>query len=134
MAQSTCGAASFWVSFIVAAASGVAVEIGVGAMGHRREAWDSVAYWSFGLPLMVLVALVCGFVARRKAVPIGYAPFGAQLVTMVVKTGAGSMLPLGVIFMAILGLSGVAAAFGGGWIGRTILGPAGGRIGGGTGQ
>ena len=81
-------------------------------------------YWSLGVPLMLLVTLVCGFIARRKPAVLGYAPFAAQLVTMIVKTGGGSMRPLGVAFMGVLGLSGVAAAFVGGVVRRWTLGPA----------
>ena len=62
---------------------------------------------------MIAGALICGFVARRSRsrVGIGYAPFLSQLITMVVRTGGGSMLPLGIILIGIIGLSGVSAAF-----------------------
>lgn len=114
------GEALFWSAFVAAAAVGVAVETVL--TGNRREAWDSPSYWSAGLPLMILGALVCGFFARRKQVLIGYAPFLGQLLAMLVKTGAGSMLPLGIIFMGALGLSGVAAAFAGAFLGKWVFG------------
>lgn len=40
-------------------------------------------------------AFICGLFARRASVRIGYAPFLGQLITMVVRTGGGSLLPLG---------------------------------------
>ncbi len=112
---------AFWLSFATAIAVGVVVEIAIGKMGSRREAWDSPSYWSIGLPAMILGALICGFFARRKRALIGYAPFLGQLLTMIAKTGAGSMLPLGVIFMGIFGLSGVAAAFVGAFLGKWVF-------------
>lgn len=128
MAKPSSGGPVFLFSFAAAVAVGVAVEIGIGQIGHRREAWDSGSYWSLGLPLMILATLVCGFSARQRTVLIGYAPFAAQLLTMLVKTGAGSMLPLGVILMGVLGLSGVVAAFLGGLLGKWAFGlPTSGR-------
>ena len=70
-------------------------------------------------------ALVCGFLARRSRVIIGYAPFLGQLLTMVVRTGGGSMLPLGIIFSGFIGLSGVAAAFAGAYLGKRVMGETG---------
>jgi hypothetical protein len=122
MAPRTRPSATFWLCFAVAAASGAAAEIGIGLATHRREAWDTGVYWSMGVPLMVLTALVCGFAARERPAVIGYAPFVAQLVALVVRTGGGSMLPLGIALMAVIGLSGVAAAFLGGRLGRAVLG------------
>jgi len=94
----------------MAASAGMAVELAIALVDHQREAWDSSDYWTLGIPAMVLAALICGFFARRNWVRIGYAPFLGQLVTMTIRAGIGSMLPLGVIFMGILGLSGALAA------------------------
>src|ERR1700751_5230418 len=109
----------FWCA--VSGAVGVAVEIIVSQAGHRREAWDSPYYWTFGVPALILGALVSGFVARRNRLAIGYAPFLGQLITMVIRTGGGSMLPLGIIFMGIIGLSGVLATFVGAALGNRVL-------------
>jgi len=79
-------------------------------------------YWTFGVPSMIAGALICSFLARRSRVTIGYAPFLGQLITMVVRTGGGSMLPLGVIFSGFIGLTGVAAAFAGASLGKKVIG------------
>jgi hypothetical protein len=118
------GGPAFGLCFVTAIAAGVMVELTIGKMGNRREAWDSPSYWSIGLPLMILAALVCGFFARRRRTLLGYAPFLGQLLMMILRTGSGSMLPLGVIFMGIVGLSGVAAAFVGALLGKWALGQA----------
>ena len=98
------------------------MEIIISQVGQRRESWDSPYYWTFGVPAMAVGALICGFLARRSRVSIGYAPFLGQLITMVVRTGGGSMLPLGVVFSGFIGLSGVAAAFAGAFLGKRVLG------------
>ncbi len=108
--------------FAISAAAGVAVEIIISLVGRRREAWDSQYYWTFGVPVMILSAFICGLFARRAPVRIGYAPFLGQLVTMVARTGGGPMLPLGIILMGIIGLSGVLAAFVGAAVGKRLLG------------
>jgi hypothetical protein len=109
----------FWV--VVAALIGVAVEGLLAHAAHRRESWDSPYYFRYGLPALVLAALVCGLFARRARLAIGYAPFFGQLLAMVVRMGAGSMLPLGVVMTAIVGLSGVLAASVGIGLGRRVL-------------
>jgi len=92
--------AGTWVWFVIAAAVGGAVEIALSVTARRREAWDSEYYWIFGVPAMILAAFICGLFARRGPVRIGYAPFLGQLITMVVRTGGGSLLPLGIILKA----------------------------------
>ena len=121
--RSTGSGAWFW--FAISASVGVAVEIIISEIGQRRESWDSPYYWTFGVPAMIVGALVCGFLARRSRVSIGYAPFLGQLLTMVIRTGGGSMLPLGIVFSGFIGLSGVAAAFAGASLGKRVLGDTG---------
>ena len=124
MASSRSTGLVAWKWFAISASVGVAVEIIISQIGQRRESWDSPYYWTFGVPAMIAGALVCGFLALRSRVIIGYAPFLGQLITMVVRTDGGSMLPLGVIFSGFIGLSGVAAAFAGASLGKKVMGDA----------
>src|SRR2546422_11453990 len=124
MATSGSTGSVSWFWFAISVSVGVAVEIIISEMGQRRESWDSPYYWTFGVPAMIAGALICGFLARRSRVSIGYAPFIGQLITMVVRTG-GSMLHLGVIFSGFIGLSGVPAAFVGASLGKRELGQTG---------
>lgn len=116
MAQRTI----FWLCIGAAAATGIAVELMIGQIGHRREAWDASAYWSVGLPLMIAAALLFGFLARQLPVAIGYAPFAGQLAAMAAKTGGGGMIIPGLLLLAALGLSGVAAAYAGAFLARRL--------------
>src|SRR2546427_12554861 len=47
---------------------------------------------------MIAGALICGFLARRSRVSIGYAPFLGQLITMVVRSGGIDAAPGSDIF------------------------------------
>src|SRR5256885_3895836 len=125
MATSRSSGSASWFWFAISAAVGVAVEIIISQIGRRRESWDSPYYWTFGVPAMIAGALICGFLARCSRVSVGYAPFLGQLITMVVRTGGGSMLPLGIIFSGFIGLSGVAAAFAGAFLGKRVMGETG---------
>jgi hypothetical protein len=124
MAKTRSTGSVSWFWFAISASVGVAVEIIISQIGQRRESWDSPYYWTFGVPAMIAGALISGFLARRSRVIIGYAPFLGQLIAMVVRTGGGSMLPLGVIFSGIIGLSGVAAASVGASLGKRVMGDA----------
>ena len=91
----------------LAVLAGAAVEVFTSAMGHRREGWDSPYYLTLGFPAMLAASFLIAAATRKYPVRIGYAPFAGQLITMVLRTGGGSMLPLGIIFMGFLGLWGV---------------------------
>ena len=110
-----------WLWVLLAALAGVAVELGIGKLGG--EAWDNDAYWTLGVPGMIVWAGVCGVFAREGGWAVGYAPFAGQLVTMLIETSSDySMLPLGVMLMGAMGLPAVGAAFVGAAVGRRLLG------------
>lgn len=92
----------------------------IGQVGHRREAWDSSSYWSAGLPLMIAAALLFGFLARQAPFAIGYAPFTGQLAVMAARTGGGGMAIPGILLLAALGLTGVAASCAGTFLARRL--------------
>ena len=104
--------------------------VGRGGGGNHHHC-NRAAARIVGLAPLLDVRCACndrgsgGFLARRSRVIIGYAPFLGQLLTMVVRTAGGSMLPLGIIFSGFIGLSGVAAAFAGAFLGKRVLGETG---------
>ena len=109
------------LSAVAAFGVGVAVELRIGKPGG--EAWDSETYWIIGLPLMFAAALAAGALCRRHLWLIGYAPFAGQVLTMLSEgDGDYSLLPVGLILTAIVGLPGVAAAHIGAALGKRLLG------------
>ncbi len=104
------GKTTFGTALACSFAAGFAIELLIGMLAGRREAWDSGMFWVLGYPAMILVAYVFGAAAGVRPVLIGYAPFAGLLVAMLLKTGAGSLLPLGIIMTMFLGLPAVFAA------------------------
>jgi hypothetical protein len=107
---------TWWLWFVLAFLFGVGVEL---LITHRYRhvlpvAWDTNLYWRAGLPALIIAALLFGFLARWRPLPIGYAPFLGQLITMLVRNGFSRDLMPGTGFILLLGLTGVAAAMIGG--------------------
>jgi hypothetical protein len=75
--------------------TGIALELAIHAMTGRREAWDSSQYWSVGLPIAGVVALLLGYLAggRRWIWTLLIVP--AQVTTMMLRNGEiGTLWPL----------------------------------------
>jgi hypothetical protein len=102
---------TFGTALACSFASGFAIELLIGMFAGRREAWDSGMFWVLGYPAMILAAYVFGSAARVRPLLIGYAPFAGLLIAMLLKTGAGPLLPLGIIMMVFLGLPALLAAW-----------------------
>ena len=87
-------------------------------LGGRREAWDHWSYFLVSYPVMTLACGYAGFraVSRPWRWPLLVA--AAQLGVLLVASGAGSLLPLGVIVFLILALPMVVAASIGAWLAR----------------
>jgi hypothetical protein len=107
---------SWWLWFALAFLFGVGVEL---LITHRYRhalpvAWTTDLYWEAGLPALIIAAFLFGFLARWRPLPVGYAPFLGQLITMLVRNGFSVDLLPGTGFILLLGLSGVAAAMIGG--------------------
>ena len=94
--------------------TGVVLELGIGALGGRREAWDSAQYRSVGLPLAAVVSLLLGYASRRRDWVWTVLLVPAQVTTMMVKSGEiGTLWPLAMALAGVLSLPFVAVA----WLG-----------------
>ncbi len=96
--------------FAVALAVGIGTWLAVAHASGKREAWDSAAYFSFGMPTVCVVSMLLGAAEPRRAWRWGVAPLAGQFATMLVTQGIGNLLPLGVIVFAILSIPSVFAA------------------------
>jgi hypothetical protein len=98
-------------TILLAIAIGVALEVGIGAMSGRREAWDSGQYWSVGLPFASVAALLLGYFASGRNWRWAILIVPAQLTAMMVKSGGiGTLWPLMLVLGAVLSLPFVAVA------------------------
>ncbi len=84
----------------------------------RREAWDHWTYFALSYPLMMLAAGYAGFRVPARPGRWPRVLAAGQLVTLLVLSGAGSMLPLGVIVFLVLSLPMLATAWAGARIAR----------------
>ena len=115
--------ATWWIWLVLSFAFGVGVEW---LLTHRFRhpipaAWSTDRYWQAGLPALIIAAFLFGFLARWRPVPIGFAPFLGQMLTMLIRNGFSVDLLPGTGFILLLGLTGVAAAMIGGALRHRIL-------------
>lgn len=73
----------------------------------RNEAWDSPLYWAVAYPLALASSFSLGYFAPERPWRWALTLMLVQPVVMVLMTGGGSMLPLGLALFAILALPGV---------------------------
>jgi len=100
----------------MAIATGIAIELGIEAVGGRGEAWDSEYYWLLGVPIAALVSLLIGFIAERRDWLWAAAIVPSQVVTMMATSGDLGldgliMLPIMALLASVLGAPFVAASF-----------------------
>lgn len=104
----------------IAAVAGVLGWDLVRFLGERREAWDDPRYWLIGYPLMLAAAFVLGlgFPDRpwRWALAIVVAQAVWAVILALATDDAASLLPLGIVTFALLGLPLVVSAYAGQWL------------------
>src|SRR5262245_19805513 len=97
---------------LLCVATGIALELGVHALSGRREAWDSAAYWTIGLPIVVLVSAGFGFLSRERDWLGTVVIVPSQVLTMLVRNAEiGGLWPLTIVLSSILSTPFVVAAF-----------------------
>jgi hypothetical protein len=98
--------------FIVSLLTGIALELGIQLLSGRQEAWDSVLYWRFGLPVAVAISAAMGALSREGAWRWTSVIVPAQVLTMLVQRGEpGGLWPLALAFSLILSAPFVVVAF-----------------------
>ena len=112
------------VTIGIAIATGVALELGIGALSGRREAWDSGLYWTGGLPIAGAVAVLLGALAERRDWLWAFAIVPSQITTMMLRSGEISIIwPLTVALGVVLSTPFAGLAFLGSKLGRLLSRP-----------
>lgn len=98
------------VPYAVTAACGLIVYVAITALAGVNEAWDDGSYYAIGIPLMCIVAFFVG--ARFPARPWRWAASmaGGQMVGALLGGSSLNLLPLALIFMAIISIPQFLAA------------------------
>ena len=109
--------------YVAAFVVGVIVWITVSNATGKREAWDSDAYFSLGMPAVCAASFVLGMIQPLRPWRWGVTPLIGQFLTMLVTQGVGNLLPLGIIVFGALSLPSILTARAGAfvrgkWFGR----------------
>ena len=102
--------------YVIAAASGVSVWVALCAVSGRREAWDSSMYFTLGIPALCIIAACLAFIQPVRPWRWSIIPMFSQAAWMILSQGPGNLLPIGLVFFAILSVPPLVAA----WIGAAI--------------
>ena len=101
---------------------GVGLELGIHALTGRREAWDSGAYWTLGLPAVLAISFGIGVLARGRAWLSTWLIVPAQVLAMMVRSGElGGLWPLAVALSTCLSVPFAGAALLGTHVRRRFL-------------
>ncbi|TAJ97525.1 MAG: hypothetical protein EPO39_19295 [Candidatus Manganitrophaceae bacterium] len=95
---------------------GIATWVVVSTLSGRREAWDSELYFSMGMPTVCATSMILGFFEPKRSWRWGAVPMAGQFFWMLMKQGAGNLLPLGVIVFGLFSLPSIIAARFGAWM------------------
>jgi hypothetical protein len=95
----------------VAALAGAAIWIAISIATGRKEAWDSGAYFAFGIPAVCVVSVVLAYLRPVRTWRWGVLPMAGQFAWMLFTQGPGNLLPLGIVAFAILSIPSLIAAW-----------------------
>jgi hypothetical protein len=90
--------------------SGILVWIVVSSFSGKREAWDSASYFTFGMPVLCLIAGLLGYAEPERPWRWGTAPLVGQGVCMFVSQGLGNLFPLGIVVLGLFALPSIVTA------------------------
>ncbi len=98
---------------MIAALCGLAVWLVIATTSGLQEAWDSPDYFLTGIPVMLLTAIVCGFVQPRMPWRWGIAVVILQPVELFSHGNIGAFVLVGFGTFASIAVVCVIAAYGG---------------------
>ena len=76
----------------------------------KKEPWDSESYWTLYYPLSLILSIGLGFAFPERVWRWALTLQLMQIVIMLFTTDSYTLLPLGLIFLAVLALPGILCA------------------------
>ena len=116
-------ARDIWAAFALSLFSGLLLWTLTSFLSHRREPWDATAYWTIAYPLAILLCAGLGALFPQRPWRWAVTVIFSQLVVMIAGGSDFSLLPLGLMLLALLSLPASAAAWIGAWF-RTRFVPS----------
>ncbi len=96
--------------YVAAIIAGILVWVGVTVVSGEREAWDSGLYFLVGLPVLVLLAGVQGFLDPARAWKWGFVPSLAQALWVISLDEHGHLWPFGLLAFGLFSIPAMASA------------------------
>lgn len=94
-----------------AALCGLVVYVTITAATGKNEAWDDGSYYTIGMPFMCLVAFAIGYLFPQKPWRWALSMAGGQVLGALLNGSSLNLLPIAMIFMAIISTPQLLAAF-----------------------
>lgn len=111
---------SYWWLYLISVMSGIAVWLTISFFTGEREAWDSRYYFTYGLPLMVLLAGVLGFVVPNRPWRWAVTVMASQALVAILQNPTANLLPLGLLVFVVLSIPLLISAYLGGVLRRRL--------------
>lgn len=96
--------------------AGILYWLAVNAISGTMEPWDAPSYWTIAYPIALAIAGLAGFLSRLPAWLVGSLVIFAQLPVMLAGAGIGPLIAAGLLFLGLLAIPAIAAA----WLGARL--------------
>ena len=96
---------------VAAAICGLVVYVAITSATGKNEAWDDGSYYTIGVPLMCIVAFVIGYLFPHRPWRWALSIAGGQVLAALLHGSSLNLLPIAMIFMAIISTPQLLAAF-----------------------
>lgn len=106
------------LAFLCASGLGLLLWTMTAFAGGQREPWDTMLYWSVSYPAALVFAALLGVVWPHRAWRQAAVLIGSQLIVMLANGAGFSLLPLGLVVLAVLSLPAMLFAELGAALGR----------------
>lgn len=99
------------IAYAAAAFLGLVLWTGTALLGKRIEPWDSPHYWTLAYPAAMVLCGGLGLVFPERPWRWALTLMFMQLFVMIAGGSGFSLLPMGLVLMAVLALPGIGLAY-----------------------
>lgn len=90
------------LAYGIAIAAGTVLWVATSAIGGKAEPWDSSVYWTIAYPVAIVLAGFLGYVFPQRPWRWAVVVMFMQAAVMVIAGSGFGLLPLGLVFLAVL--------------------------------
>lgn len=97
--------------YILSMIFGAIIWIGISYLVGKIEAWDSRYYFLYGLPSMMLMTGVLGYIETIRPWRWGISIVASQALILGLKNPTANLLPLGLVVFGVISVPCIATAY-----------------------